>query len=166
MNTKNKTIVTAEKGKQEVFIIREFDAPRELVFEAFSQVEYLEQFFAPDNRITKYEYGDFRNNGSYKYSTMDEKGNVLCTFKGVIHEVAAPERIIQTAEMEGLPVKGHVVLEKMTFDELPGNRTKLIIHDVCMSVADRDMMVTADMEGGLIEIFNHLDSLLLKKFEK
>ncbi len=164
MATKNQTIVTAEKGKQEVFIIREFDAPRELVFKAFSNVEFLEQFFAPQNRVTKYEYGNIHDNGSYKYSTLDENGKILCTFKGVIHEVAAPERIIQTAEFAGLPIKGHVVLEKITFESLPNNRTKLTIHDVCMSVADRDMMVTSDMERGLGEIFNHLDSLLLKGF--
>jgi len=164
METKNQTIITAEKGKQEVFITREFDAPRELVFKAFSNVEFLEQFFAPDNRVTKYEYGNFHNNGSYKYSTMDEKGKVLCTFRGAIHEVAAPERIIQTSEFMDLPVRGHVVLEKMSFEELPNGRTKLVIHDVCLSVSDRDMMVSSEMERGLIEIFNRLDNLLTDGF--
>ena len=164
MASKNQTVVSAEKGKQEVFITREFDAPREVVFKAFSNTEFLEQFFAPNNRVTKYAYGNFVNNGSYKYSTMDEHGKVLCTFRGVIHEVFAPERIIQTAEFEELPERGHVVLEKMSFESLPNGRTKLIIHDVCLSVMDRDMMVSAEMEKGLVEIFNRLDSLLIKGF--
>ena len=52
---KNQTQIIAHPGKQEFFIIREFDAPRELVFRAFSTVDLLEQFFAPKNRTTKYE---------------------------------------------------------------------------------------------------------------
>lgn len=164
MTTNNQTKIIAEVGKQELFIIREFDAPRELVFKAFSHAEFLEQFFAPINRTTKYEHCNYQNNGSYKYSTTDNNGKTLCTFKGVVHEVAAPERIIQTSELDGLPMKGHVVMEKMTFESLPDERTKLTIQDVCMSVFDRDMIVKSGMEGGLKEIFNQLDTLLEKGF--
>ncbi len=164
MTTNLQTQVIAEEGKQELFIIREFNATRELVFKAFSHAEFLEQFFAPNNRMTKYEYCNYRNNGSYKYSTSDNNGKVLCTFKGVVHEAAASERIIQTSELEGLPIKGHVVLEKMTFESLPNNRTKLTIHDVCMSVSDRDMIIKSGMEGGVKEIFNQLDNLLQQGF--
>ncbi|MDQ2719413.1 MAG: SRPBCC domain-containing protein [Bacteroidota bacterium] len=160
----NPTQIIAEAGKQELFIIREFDAPRELVFKAFSNAEILEQFFAPPNRTTKYDYCNYQNNGSYKYSTTDNNGKILCTFKGVVHEVASSERIIQTSELEGLPEKGHVVLEKMTFENLPNDRTKLTIQDVCMSVFDRDMIIKSGMEGGLKEIFNQLD-IFLKNFK-
>ena len=156
----NETQVTAEPGKQELFITREFDAPRELVFKAFSTAELLEQFFAPENRVTRYEYCNYYDNGSYKYSTADKNGKVLCVFKGTVHEVTAPERIILTAEMEGLPVKGHVVLEAMTFEAIKENRTKLTIHDICMSVKDRDMMIKSGMEGGLKQIFDKLEVLL------
>ncbi|MBS1776282.1 MAG: ATPase, partial [Bacteroidetes bacterium] len=58
-----------------------------------------------------------------------------------------------------LPERGHVVLEAMLFEELPNNRTKLTIHDVCFSVEDRDAMVKSGMESGLIEIFKQLDNL-------
>ncbi len=154
--------IVAEGGSQEFFITREFEAPRELVFQAFSQAEYLEQFLAPTGRSTKYDYCNYQNDGSYRYSTSDTKGKVLCTFRGVVHEVTFPERIIQTAEMEGLPVKGHVVLDKMTFEALPGGRTRLVIHDICMSVSDRDMILNSGMQDGLKEIFIKLDHLLQK----
>jgi uncharacterized protein YndB with AHSA1/START domain len=157
---KNQTQIIAEPGKQELFIIREFDAPRELVFKAFCNAELLERFFAPNNRVTKYEYCNYHNNGSYKYSTSDENGKVLCVFKGAVHEVMAPERIIQTSELEGLPVKGHVVLDIMTFETIEENRTKLTIHDVCISVQDRDMIIKSGMEGGLKQIFDKLEVLL------
>lgn len=160
---KNNIQIIAEPGKQELFIIREFDAPSELVFEAFSTAAILEEFFAPNNRSIKYEYCNYQNKGSYRYSITDDKGKVLCTFKGVVHEVTAPERIIQTSEMEGLPVKGHVVLEAMTFEKIAGDRTKLTIHDICMSNEDRDMIIKSGMEKGLGEIFIHLESILVKR---
>ena len=162
---KNQTKIVAEPGKQEFFIIREFDAPRELVFRAFSTVDLLEQFFAPKNRITKYEYFHYHDNGSYKYTTSDENGRVLCVFKGAVHEVAAPERIILTSEMEGLPVKGHVVMEVMSFESIDGDRTRLSMHDVCLNVQDRDMIIGSGMEGGLKDIFEQLDGLLVEQLK-
>ena len=162
---KNKTQIIAEPGKQEFFIIREFDAPRELVFRAFSTVDLLEQFFAPKNRVTKYEYFHYHDNGSYKYATSDENGRVLCVFKGTVHEVAAPERIILTSEMEGLPVKGHVVMEVMSFESIDGDRTRLSMHDVCLTVQDRDMIIGSGMEGGLKDIFDQLDGLLVEQLK-
>jgi uncharacterized protein YndB with AHSA1/START domain len=160
MTTNNKTQVIAEKGKQEVFIIREFDAPRELVFKAFSTPEIMVQFYAPFEFKMEFNYADYKNGGSYSWSHSDGKGKMLCTFKGVIHEIVSPERIIQTAEMEGLPEGGHVVLEACTFETLANNRTRLTIQDVCRSVADRDEMVRSGFESGLVVIFEQLDELL------
>lgn len=157
------TQVIAEAGKQELFVIREFDAPRELVYQAFTNPELLVQFFAPNGVDMQFDYADYREQGAYRFIHTNAAGKVLCIFNGVIHEMTAPERLVQTAEMEGLPERGHVVLEAMLFEELPGNRTKLVIHDVCMSVADRDAMVQSGMESGLLKIFIRLDELLVKQ---
>lgn len=160
MTTTNKTQVIAETDKQEVIIIREFDAPRELVFKAFSTPEIMVQFYAPFGFKMEFNYADYKNSGSYSWSHFDGKGKILCTFKGVIHEIVSPERIIQTAELEGLPEGGHVVLEACTFEALANSRTRLTIQDVCRSVADRDEMVRSGFESGLVVIFEQLDELL------
>jgi uncharacterized protein YndB with AHSA1/START domain len=160
MAANNKTQVIAEKGKQEVFIIREFDAPRELVFKAFTTPEIMVQFYAPFGFKMEFNYADYKNGGSYSWSHSDGKGKMLCTFKGVIHEMVSPERMIQTAELEGLPEGGHVVLEAFTFEALTNNRTRLTIQDVCRSVADRDEMVRSGFESGVIVIFEQLDELI------
>lgn len=157
---KNKLQIIAEKGKQECFIIREFDFPREMVFRAFSDPGIFVQFWGPDNVKTNLDYYHFKTGGSYRYTNTDEQGNEICAFSGVIHEVTAPERVIQTSEFENLPEKGHVVLEAILFEELPGDRTKLTFHDVCRSVADRDAMIMSGMDSGLSEGFNRLDKLL------
>lgn len=161
MAANNKTQVIAEKDKQEVFIIREFDAPRELVFKAFSTPEIMLQFHAPPFVTTmEFNYADYKNGGSYSWSHSDGKGKIFCTFKGVIHELVSPERIIQTVEMEGLPEGGHVVLEALTFETLANNKTRLTIQDVCRSVADRDEMIKSGFESGVVIIFEQLDELI------
>lgn len=118
MTSNHKTQLIAEVGKQELFNSREFDAPQELVFRAFSNPAILEQFFAPAGMTMKFDVADMSSGGKYRYTQSDPNGHVLAAFRGVIHEVTSPERIIQTQEMEGLPQAGHVVLEAMHFERL------------------------------------------------
>lgn len=156
--------VTAEPGRQELFIVREFDAPRELVFEAFTDPKYLVDWMGPRNLTMKIDHYYAKSGGSYRYVHTDADGNSYA-FNGVIHEIAAPERAIQTFEFEGLPEKGHVSLDTALFDVLPGNRTRLTIQSVFRSVADRDGMVMSGMEGGLSEGFERLDEILAKQIK-
>ncbi len=155
---KNTTKITAEKGKQEFFIEREFDAPRELVFTAFSEPEWLLQWLGPSNLSMEIEKLDNRSGGEYRFLHADNKGNQFA-FNGVIHEVDEPMRMIRTFEFEGLSERGHVSLEFLTLETLPGDRTKLHIQSVFKSVADRDGMINSGMEGGMNEGFDKLDKL-------
>ena len=159
---RNKTIVKAEPEKQEFFITREFDAPRELVFKAFTDPKLYVLWLGPRNMKMTLEKFEPRAGGSWRYTHTDETGNSY-KFHGVNHEVYAPELLIDTFEFEGLPEKGHVSLEWARFEELPGGRTKLTIHSVFQSIADRDGMVGAGMEKGIAESFEKLDELLAKK---
>jgi uncharacterized protein YndB with AHSA1/START domain len=154
-----KTTIIAEPGKQELFIIREFDAPRELVFKAFTDPKLLIKWVGPKDLKMKIDKMQVKAGGSYHYTHSDSKGNVY-GFRGVIHEIESPERIIQTFEFEGLPEKGHVTLDTARFEELPGNRTKVVAQSVFQSVADRDGMVQSGMERGVIDSHEQLDALL------
>lgn len=155
-----KTEIIAEPGKQEFFIHREFDAPIDLVFKAFSHPDILVKFFAPKGTKMKFLLKEYEEGKAYRYRHTDVDGNILCTFKGVIHEMTAPHRIVITSEFEELPEWGHVVLEIYEFTSIAGNKTKLTIQDVCRSVEARDAMINSGMEGGLISIFNNLDELI------
>ena len=155
----NKTKMTAEPGKQEIFIFRELDAPRELVFKAFTESQLYAQWLGPRRLTTTFEKFEPKNGGSYRFINEDQKGNKFA-FHGVYHEVLAPERIIGTFEFEGLPEKGHVSLEIVKFEELPGSRTKLTTQDVFMSVADRDGMLQSGMEEGVNDSYDRLEELL------
>jgi uncharacterized protein YndB with AHSA1/START domain len=157
--TRNKTIITAEPGKQEVLITREFDAPRDLVFQAFTDPTAVVQWLGPRFLAMRIETYDARNGGSWRYIHTDPSGNDFC-FHGVFHEVSAPERIIQTFEFDGLPESGHVALETARFIELPNGRTRVQAQSLFQSVADRDGMVQSGMEMGVNESHERLDDWL------
>ena len=159
--SKNKTAITAEPGKQELFIVREFDAPRELVFKAYTDPELYKQWLGPRNLIMRLERFEPKNGGSYRYVHIDKDGNEYA-FHGVYHEVRSPDLIIDTFEFEGLPEPGHVALETLKLEELPGGRTKTIGQSVFQSVGDRDGMMGTDMESGVNEGYERLDELLEK----
>ncbi len=158
---KNETKIIAELGKQELFIIREFNAPRELVFEAFTNPELLVKWLGPRDLTMEIEKLDNRTGGSYRFIHCNANGNKF-GFNGVIHEVFAPERIIRTFEFEGLPERGHVSLETLILEALPNNRTKMTVQSVFKSVQDRDGMVMSGMERGVVDSHLRLDKLIEK----
>lgn len=159
MTSKNKTIITAEPGQQELFITREFDAPRELVFRAHTDPDLYAQWLGPRGLTTTFETFEPVSGGRWRFTQKDQEGNEYA-FHGVNHEVKAPERIIGTFEYEGLPESGHVILETAVFEELPDGRTRIKSQSVFQSVADRDGMIQSGMEHGVNEGYERLDEIL------
>lgn len=156
MSAKNKTIVSAEPGKQEIFITREFDAPRELVFKAHIDPQLYVQWLGPHGYEMILETFEPVNGGKYRYVHKDTAGNEY-GFHGTFHALSI-DNMVQTFEFEGYP--GHVSLDCMTLEELPGNRTKATIHSVFQSVSDRDGMIQNGMETGVREGYERLDDIL------
>ena len=157
----NDAKVTAEPGKQELFVTKELDAPRELVFKAFTDPNLYVQWLGPRELTMTLVKFEPRTGGMWRYISKDKDGHEF-GFHGVNHEVQAPERIIDTFEYEGLPEKGHVALQTARFMELPGGRTKVQIQAVFQSVADRDGMIQSGAEKGITESYQRLDELLEK----
>jgi uncharacterized protein YndB with AHSA1/START domain len=155
----NKTEIVAEPGKQEVFITREFDAPRELVFRAYTDPDMLVKWLGPKELSMRIEKHAAEAGQPWRFVHSDGNGNEF-GFNGVCHEMSGPERIVRTFEFEGLPERGHVSLETAEFDELPGGRTRVRSQSVFRSVADRDGMVASGMERGVNEGFDRLDAVL------
>lgn len=158
MPTKNKTSITAEPGKQDLFITREFDAPRELVYRAHIDPELYIQWLGPRGYEMVLETFEPHSGGRYRYVHKDADGNEY-GFHGVFHEIS-DDLMIQTFEFEGLPERGHVVLDVMKLEPLAGDRTRLSIQSVYRSVEDRDGMIQSGMERGLNEGYEKLDEIL------
>ena len=160
MSSKNKTTITAEPGKQELFITREFDASRDLVFKAHTDPKLFVQWIGPRDLTTRLESFEPVSGGKWRFVQKDQDGHEF-GFHGVFHEVS-PERVIQTFEFDGLPESGHVVLETLRLEDLPNGRTRLTTQSVYQSVADRDGMVQAGMETGVVEGYERLDEILAR----
>jgi uncharacterized protein YndB with AHSA1/START domain len=151
-----KTQITAEPGMSLIVITREFDAPREVVFRAYTDPELIVQWLGPrDLTMTIDEY-DVRDGGRWRYISTDEQGNEF-GFRGVFHGTPSPDGTVQTFEFEGMP--GHVALETLTMEDRDG---KTFVRTVSsfQSVEDRDGMAASGMEHGVHDSHERLDELL------
>ena len=157
MKTKAKTEVTAEPGRQELFVARDFDASREMLFRAHIDPKLFARWFGCREMTTVIDYFEASNGGRFRY-LQSLPGHGEFASRGVFHEVAASERIVRTLEFEGRP--GHVLLETVRFEALPGNRTRVITQSVFQSVEDRDGMLQAGVEKGAGEAFERLEEVL------
>jgi uncharacterized protein YndB with AHSA1/START domain len=154
----NKTEITAEPGKQELFIIREFEAPRELVFRAYTEADLYEKWVGPKEMKMWVEELNAVDGGSFRF--VHERGGHKYTFFGVYHDVTRPERIIGTFEFDGLPERGHVIMGTTKFEELSGGRSRIVHQSVFQSVNDRDGMIASGMERGVNDGYEKLDAML------
>jgi uncharacterized protein YndB with AHSA1/START domain len=152
-----KTLITAPLGMPQIFINREFAAPRELLFRAHTEPELFTQWIGPRGTTTTIDCFDVRHGGTWRYISRDGDGNEYA-FHGVFHGAPSVDGIVQTFEYEGWP--GHVSLETLTFEE-QGGRTLLRANSVYQSVEDRDQMIQFGMEQGVNEGFERLDELLV-----
>lgn len=151
-----KTQIDAPAGVPFIDITREFDAPRDLVFRAYSDPELIVQWLGPRKYKMNLDAWDARDGGTWRYTHSDDQGNAY-GFHGVFHGDQTPDGMLQTFEFEGWP--GHVSLESIRFEERDG-KTIIRNHSVYQSVADRDGMIESGMEEGMNDGFDRLDELL------
>ena len=149
-----KTKVNAEDGKQEIVITREFDLPLELLFRAYAEPELVEQWMG--TKVLKLES---KKHGSYHFETTDPKGNKY-SFSGVLHEFIRDQQITRTFEMENTPFG--VQLEIYQFEKLDDDTSKLTMHVVYESVAQRDQVLQLPFAKGINMAHNRIQEILTK----
>ena len=154
----SKTQITAEPGIPQIIIEREFDAPRDLVFRAYTDPELVVQWLGPRDLTMKIEEYDVRDGGKWRYISTDADGNDY-GFHGVFHGTPSPESTVQTFEFEGMP--GHVAMDTLTLVERDG-RTLVRTVSSFQSVEDRDGMVASGMERGVRDSDERMGELLAK----
>jgi uncharacterized protein YndB with AHSA1/START domain len=148
-----KTKVNAEVGRQEIWIVREFDLPVELLFRAYTEPEIVEQWM--NTKVLKLEC---RKHGSWQFETSDAQGNIVLKSSGVIHEYILNQKITRTFEMENTPYP--VQLEFLEFVKLSDNTSKLNMHVVYKSVEDRDQILKLPFTFGINMAHNRLQEIL------
>jgi uncharacterized protein YndB with AHSA1/START domain len=150
------THIDAPAGVPFIDTRRAFDAPRDLVWRAWTEPELLKQWLGPARYEMVIDEWDVRDGGRWRYLNRTEDGMEL-GFHGVFHGPPSPDSFVQTFEFEGAP--GHVSLERLTLEEVDG-RTIARTHSSFESIAARDAMVDGGMAEGMNEGFERLDALL------
>lgn len=148
--------VIAEPGVPQVVIIREFNAPRALLFRAYTEPELVARWLGPADLELVVNQLDPRHGGRWRWTQYDGDGNCY-VFHGLYHGTPTPERIVQTYEFDQQP--GTVYLNLITFDETDGVTT-LTQNTVFFAVEDRDLYVDGGMERGIHASMHQLDNLI------
>lgn len=153
----HRTQIIAQADVPAIRIIRDFDAPVERVFRAWTDPELFARWVGPSSTRTTVEHWDARTGGSWRY-TVGREGEEVAGFYGSFHEVRPSERLVQTFTWDGQP--DGVSLETMTFEDLGDGRTRTVGLSVVESFEIRDMILSSGMDTGVVEGYEKLDALL------
>lgn len=126
-----------ENVGREIFVTRDFNAPRELVWEAMTNPRHVVNWWGPRSFNTTIEEMDVRPDGVWKHVMVGPDG-VKYPNQSTFKEVVKPERIVYThgGHREGGP--GVSFLSTWTFEALDSNRTRVSVRMIFPSAAKRD----------------------------
>src|SRR5271155_4088697 len=139
-------------------LVRVFDAPRHLVFEACTQKEHIDQWMCPNGFTIPSSGGDFREGGKW-HSLMISPGNERFSMNGTYEKIVPNELVVFTHAWEGDDGKPeHWTKVTMRFEDAGAGKTRLIFEQsIFLSVESRDRHV-----GGWTECLDKLGALLAK----
>jgi uncharacterized protein YndB with AHSA1/START domain len=141
-------------------IVREFDAPRHLVYRAWTTPELIERWWSGDRgEVTSAEV-DLRVGGTWRY-VMVANGGFEVAFHGEYREIVPNERVVTTEVLEGGPeMDGGDVVCTYTFTAVD-ERTTLTLRMEHPSQEVRDLVLSSGMEAGMQEAMDHLEEVAI-----
>jgi uncharacterized protein YndB with AHSA1/START domain len=152
------TLKVSTTGDREIVMTRAFDAPRRLVFEAFTKPDLLRRWLlGPPGWTMPVCEVDLRVGGRYRYVWRNEKGTEMSA-SGVYREVVAPERIVATETFEPPWYPGECV-NTFVLSEAGGKTTvtQTLRYE---SNAAREVVIQSPMEGGVAMSYGRLEEML------
>ena len=152
-----KAVVTTPTDTQ-ILITREFDAPRHLVYRAWTTPELVRRWWSGQRgRVTHVEI-DLRVGGRWRY-VMEANEGFEVALHGEFREIVPNERLVNTEVFEGVPnAEEAAALNTIAFTE-SGGRTMLTILVEHHTREIRDMVLATGMEGGMQEAFDLLEAV-------
>jgi uncharacterized protein YndB with AHSA1/START domain len=142
-----KAMVTLPSEK-EILITREFDAPRELVFRAWTAPELVRRWWSGRRGNMQVVEIDLRVGGAWRYVTV-ATGGYEVGFHGEFREIVPGERIVTTEIYEGAPEQGEPPLNVVTFSDTAAGGTLLELLVKTPDKAVRDIIIESGMETGM-----------------
>ena len=130
-----RTSIDVDARERELVITRIIDAPRHLVFQAWTEPDRVMRWWGPQGFVTTYSDMDIRPGGAFRVCMRSPEGTEHWK-QGIYREVVAPERLVFTfawEDAEGKP--GHQTLVTVTFAER-GDRTELMLHQAVFETVE------------------------------
>jgi uncharacterized protein YndB with AHSA1/START domain len=159
--TSSRRATVSLPSDEQILITREFDAPRHLLFKAYTTPELVRRWFhANRGEMTLCEI-DLRVGGAWRY-VMIAHGGLEVGFHGEYREIIPDERLVSTEVYEGAP--DAPALDTATFTETDG-RTTLSILVQHASKENRDAHINSGMEDGLQDALNLLEGVVARDRE-
>ena len=164
MTTSGSAAVTLPADDQ-ILITREFDAPKHLVYKAFTTPELVKRWWhAKRGEVTVAEI-DLRVGGSWRYLAVTSEGGFEVGFHGEYREIVPNERIVSTETYEGLPEgvseEDGTTVNTATFTETADGRTTLTILVQAPSKETRDAIIESGMEAGMQDALDLLEEVAI-----
>jgi len=152
------TLKVTTPSDREIVMTREFDAPRSLVFDAYTKPELLRRWFSgpPGWELAVCEV-DLRVGGTYRYVWRGADGTEM-GMRGVFREVVAPERLVTTEAFDQSWYPGEAVGTVTLVEQ--GGKTTLTMTVRYESREARDIALRSGMESGVAANFDRLAELL------
>ena len=143
---------------RQILITREFDAPRELVWRAWTTPDLVRRWWhANRGEMTVCEI-DLRVGGKWRY-VMVAEGFGEVGFHGEYREIEPFERLVSTEAYEGIPdADEHAAVDTLTLEERDG-RTRMTILVEHPTKEGRDMHIESGMEDGLQDALDLLEGV-------
>jgi len=154
MDRSNSATVTTPSDRV-IVITRAFDAPRSLVFEAWTKAEHVAQWWDPSGAPLAVCDIDLRPHGAFRFVHQGPDG-VNHPFTGLYREVTAPARLVFTTRVAP---SGAESIGTLVFSEHEG-RTTLTMTIECQSKADRDALLKMRVDVGTTRTLDNLDEYL------
>ncbi|MFI7602002.1 SRPBCC domain-containing protein [Actinoplanes sp. NPDC049681] len=149
------TIAISTPSDTELVMTRTFDAPKALVFAAYTEADHIRHWWGRGNPLDVTI--DFRVGGTWRFvETADGRQHA---FRGEFRDIQAPDTFTWTFEYEPMP--GQVAVGRYVFTEQDG-RTTVTSTTTFTSQADRDDMIESGMEAGAEQSYAALDVYLAK----
>jgi uncharacterized protein YndB with AHSA1/START domain len=143
---------------EQILITREFDAPKHLVYKAWTTPELVKRWWHANRGEMTVAEIDLRVGGMWRY-VMVAEGDFEVGFHGEYREIVPNERIVSTEVYEGIPdAEAHAALDTMTLTEEDGRTTVSILVEH-KSKADRDAHIESGMEAGLQDAMDLLEQV-------
>ncbi len=153
--TSSKLATVTLPTDEQILIVREFDAPRELVFRAWTAPELVRRWWhAERGEVTLVEI-DLRIGGAWRYVMVTPSGHEV-GFHGEYRELIPNERLVATEIYEGMPDAAAVTTLTLTESDGRTTATLLVQHT---SKADRDAHIASGMEDGLQDALRLLEQV-------